>query len=141
MFMDLIRRWRGVIASWLLGGACGGLFVSLAIASDRFSWQWCLEVAFVIVAVAFTLWNLWEEYQKWRLKRKEGIMWISYCPTCGKAGLKYEDPNGLDPEGYGPAQRHEAYKRGEISSYGTARWCPRCKQWVTPNRKKALSRR
>lgn len=48
-------------------------------------------------------------------------MRIAYCPICEKAGLKYHDDKG-----------NASYNRplhGE-------RWCPRCKQWVMPNRQK-----
>lgn len=59
-------------------------------------------------------------------------MKIDYCPKCGKAGLRYEDDKGLDPSGMSRHQRYEAYLIGEKSTYGTRKWCPRCKEWTNP---------
>ena len=45
-------------------------------------------------------------------------MRIDYCPKCGKAGLKYSS-----------SERQKLYAP---EGYGTAKWCPRCKEWVRP---------
>ncbi len=60
-------------------------------------------------------------------------MRIDYCPKCGKAGLRYETSEGLDCDNRTERQRYEAWNTGDyFSSYGSKKWCPRCKEWVKP---------
>lgn len=63
-------------------------------------------------------------------------MRIDYCPKCGKAGLKYAS-NWNDPDFYSfyfvagkPVDKIKKIYPPE--GYGTAKWCPRCKEWVKP---------
>lgn len=49
-------------------------------------------------------------------------MRIDYCPKCHKAGLKYTEVTAEDPKGYGIVPNEHKWDK----------WCPRCKQWVTP---------
>ena len=68
-------------------------------------------------------------------------MRIDYCPKCHKAGLKYHS-NWDDPKYYayhfekdGAGNTHcvdEIQKICPPEGYGTAKWCPRCKEWVKP---------
>jgi hypothetical protein len=61
-------------------------------------------------------------------------MRIDYCPKCGKAGLKYAS-NWDAPQPY-------HFESGKVvndyelhyapDGFGSAKWCPRCKEWVTP---------
>ncbi len=61
-------------------------------------------------------------------------MKIDYCPKCGKAGLKYENEHGLDPDGRSSQSRYQDWvdKKTVVSHYGYQKWCPRCKEWVDP---------
>lgn len=42
-------------------------------------------------------------------------MRVNYCPQCGKAGLRWQDPRGERPEEW---------------AYTVHRFCPRCQVWV-----------
>ena len=62
-------------------------------------------------------------------------MRIDYCPKCNKAGLKYAS-NWDIPKPY-------HWEEGKVvndyemvyppEGRGSAKWCPRCKEWVKPN--------
>jgi len=57
-------------------------------------------------------------------------MRIRYCPKCGKAGLKWEDPDRKGCDGLTDHERW-AVKDYDYSKYnGNLRYCPRCKEWV-----------
>ncbi len=59
-------------------------------------------------------------------------MRIDHCPTCKKAGLKYE----RYPHSYysNPPliPNTEQAEENAIHSKLNQKWCPRCKQWVIP---------
>ena len=63
-------------------------------------------------------------------------MRIDYCPKCNKAGLKYhsnwDDPNYYKYHFVQGRVVDECVKIGAPNGYGTAKWCPRCKEWVEP---------
>lgn len=50
-------------------------------------------------------------------------MHIGYCPKCGKAGLRWENPDESRP-------RDIPY---------SLRYCPRCKIWVAPPSKEVAT--
>ena len=60
----------------------------------------------------------------------------TYCPKCHKAGLKYHS-NWDDPK-FGTYHFEDGIPIDDIrgivapGGYGTAKWCPRCKEWVKP---------
>ncbi len=63
-------------------------------------------------------------------------MRIDYCPKCNKAGLKYHS-NWNDPKYYSyhfvdGKPIDDIKKVNPPEGYGTAKWCPRCKEWVKP---------
>jgi len=63
-------------------------------------------------------------------------MRIDYCPGCGKAGLHYErylEDSKFNPES-GRYEYEDTPERLENLLYRelNKKWCPRCKEWVTP---------
>lgn len=56
-------------------------------------------------------------------------MRIRFCPECGKAGLKWNDPEGKGYDGLTDAER---YRSGAVTDW-SMRYCPRCKEWVKPD--------
>ena len=66
-------------------------------------------------------------------------MRIDYCPKCNKAGLKYAS-NWDIPQPYHFEQDKDGHSfvvndyklHYAPEGYGTAKWCPRCKEWVAP---------
>ena len=63
-------------------------------------------------------------------------MRIDYCPNCGKAGLKHF--SNWDNPMFGAYHFengrvvNDLEKHCPPDGYGTAKWCPRCKEWVKP---------
>ena len=56
-------------------------------------------------------------------------MKIDYCPKCHKAGLKYASNRD---EALNGRFQYEVKMIYPPEGYGTAKWCPRCKEWVKP---------
>ncbi len=63
-------------------------------------------------------------------------MRIDYCPKCNKAGLKYfsnwANPHFGDYHFEGNKVVNDFEQKTAPDGYGTAKWCPRCKEWVKP---------
>ena len=60
-------------------------------------------------------------------------MRIDYCPKCGKAGLKYETPEGRDCTGRTNEERYQDFVNDILPTPCIKnKWCPRCKEWIKP---------
>jgi len=56
-------------------------------------------------------------------------MRIDYCPKCKVAGLRYcSNYREIEASNWPLAIEKQYAPEG----YGTAKWCPRCKEWVKP---------
>jgi len=59
-------------------------------------------------------------------------MRIDHCPKCGKAGLKIER---YPSSPYSNPPKIPTVEQGLENGYhwkAGEKWCPRCKEWVTP---------
>lgn len=60
-------------------------------------------------------------------------MRIRYCPKCGKAGVKIDDPDGRGYDGLTGDERYSKTKQPLRERGYEMRYCPRCREWVNPD--------
>jgi hypothetical protein len=72
---------------------------------------------------------------------------IDHCPKCKKAGLKYASnwdipqPYHFEKDADGNSHVVRDYVLNyPPGGYGTAKWCPRCQEWVKPENHEYIGR-